>query len=139
MQSLESEQLLLLEKFEESQRDQTRATAQIYREIEKQHSNFNMKLNQSDLLSLIDTKIEKSQVVAMLLNKVDKQELEQQLSEKADLSELRTMLHALESKFEDEFASISDQLSRKARTEDLAYYRKEQNFKASKEEVDTLR
>ncbi len=49
------------------------------------------------------------------------------------------MLCALEAKFEDDFAQINDQLTRRARTEDLTYYRKEQNFKASKEELDTLR
>jgi hypothetical protein len=48
------------ERFEEAQRDQTRATAQIYREIEKQHSNFNMKFNQQEFVSLIDTKVDKS-------------------------------------------------------------------------------
>lgn len=58
---------------------------------------------------------------------------------KADLNELQTMLGALEAKFDDDFAQINDQLSRKARTEDLTYYRKEQNFKATKEEMDTLR
>lgn len=75
----------------------------------------------------------------MLINKVDKHELEQQLTTKADLNEIHTLLAALESKFDDEFACLNDQLSRKARIEDLTYYRKEQNFKASKEEVDTLR
>jgi hypothetical protein len=77
--------------------------------------------------------------MALLLGKVDKQDLDQQLGVKADLAELQAMLCALEAKFEDDFAQINDQLTRRARTEDLTYYRKEQNFKASKEELDTLR
>ena len=49
------------------------------------------------------------------------------------------MMQTLELKFEDEFQSINDHLSRKASIDDLAFYRKESQFKADKDALDDLR
>lgn len=46
MQAFESELIVWHERVEENKRDQTKVTAQVYRELEKQHNSFNMKFNQ---------------------------------------------------------------------------------------------
>lgn len=70
---------------------------------------------------------------------VSKADLEFHIKHKADISEVQLLIQTADLKFEDEFNQIHDQLTRKACNEDLQYYRKEQQFKASKTEVDNLR
>ena len=58
-----------------------------------------------------------------LNQKVSRQEIESVLNSKAEIIEVQQMMQTLELKFEDEFANLNDQVSRRACAEDLNFVR----------------
>ena len=70
-------------------------------------------------------------------NKVNKNEIEQIINQKAEISEVSDMFKALETRYEQEFTNLHDNVNRKANYEDFQYYRKELGFKLDKNEINT--
>ena len=72
-------------------------------------------------------------------NKVNKNEIEQIINQKAEISEVSDMFKALETRYEQEFTNLHDNVNRKANYEDFQYYRKELGFKLDKNEIEAFR
>lgn len=58
---------------------------------------------------------------------------------KADLTEVQQLVQSLDVKFEDSFTNIESALMRKASADELAFYRKENQFKVGKDDLEIVR
>lgn len=87
----------------------------------------------------MESKLDRQAANTLINSRPSRQEIEPVLNNKAEIVEVQQMLQTLELKFEDEFQAISDQLARRASIDDLAFYRKESQYKADKDALEDLR
>ena len=77
------------------------------------------KVNIDDFNERLEVKADKQMLVNAICNKVNKQDVDASLSMKADIKEVDKMFMALEAKFENEFASLNENINRKANTDEF--------------------
>ena len=129
----------MTKRCDDLKKDTNKKTKAILKELEKLQGNLDRKCNLDEFNSRLESKLDRQTANSLINSRPSHQEIEPILNTKAEIVEVQQMLQTLELKFEDEFQAINDHLSRKASVDDLAFYRKETQFKADNEALDDLR
>ena len=87
----------------------------------------------------LETKADKQMVVNATINKVSKIDIEQILQSKCDKTTHDSFVQAVQCRIDEEVATLSAVVSRKANLEDMTYYRKELGAKLERTELDAFR
>ena len=87
----------------------------------------------------MEAKADKQMVVNETINKVSKIDIEQILQSKCDKTTHESFVQAVQCRIDEEVATLSAVVSRKANLEDMAYYRKELGAKLERTELDAFR
>ena len=127
------------QRIEEVRKENNKKIVTLINEIEKVQAAVERKCSTEELNARLDSKLDKTMLTHALQQRPTRQEIEPVLNNKAEIHEVQEMMQTLEHKFEDEFAALQDAISRKASSDDIQYFRKEQSTKADREELDSLR
>lgn len=129
----------LTSKCEDILKDSNKKLSAVFRELEKLTLSQERRVTHDELNERLELKIDRAACIQMLNQRPTKNDLEPLMQSKVDLHELDRMLHAVEQKFETEFANLHEGLSLKASTDDVAYYRKELQFKLDRSEIEAFK
>ena len=94
-------------------------------EVEIMSAQIEKKAGLEELGARLESKMDKVVAKTALNSKPSRAEVETVLNRKAEIGEVQQMMHTLEVKFEDEFNSIHEQISRKACIDEMAFFRGE--------------
>lgn len=126
-------------KWEEQRKEWHRHLTQMVRDVEKVQVQLERKVQLELFTQALEQKADKQMVVNATINKVGKIDLEQLLALKQDRAVGESATLAVQARIDEEVASLSAAVSRKANLEDMAYYRKELAGKLEKPELEAFR
>ena len=126
-------------KVEDHRKDVHKKVGQIFRDIEKMQIALERKVQLEFFNQAMEAKADKQMVVNATINKVSKIDIEQILQSKCDKTAHETFIQAIQCRIDEEVATLSAVVSRKANLEDMVYYRKELGGKLERTELDAFR